>query len=268
MKNTLSKGGLTLGAILIPLFILLILFFTCTERIDAGYEGILVKLYGGDKGVQDVSLVTGRVWYNPITEEVHEFPTYVQTVNYDAFTVNAKDGSVFTVDPTLSFKVTDGHSPAIFKKYRKTIGEITSTTLSNYIKDAFRIEFNKYSTDSIISNRERFEGAIQTHMGALLKKEGFTLEQMTSGISYPESITQAINAKNAAIQEAMRVENELKIAQAQARKLIVQAEAEARANELRKLSLNALLIQQQFIEKWDGKTPIYGQAPSFFKPIN
>lgn len=247
---------------------MLIAFISCNERIDAGYEGILVKLYGSDKGVQDVSLVTGRVWYNPFTESVYEFPTYVQTINYESFTVNAKDGSVFTVDPTLSFKVKDGHSPVIFKKYRKDIREITETTLFNYIKDAFRIEFNKYTTDSIISNREKFEFAIQTNMGNLLNKEGFQLEQMTSGIQYPESITQAINAKNAAVQQAMRVENELKIAQAEARKLIVQAEAEAKANELRKQSLNTLLIQQQFIEKWDGKTAIYGNAPAFFKNVN
>ena len=46
-------------------FMLLItaLFLTsCSERIDAGSEGILVNLYGSDKGVDDVSLVTGRVW--------------------------------------------------------------------------------------------------------------------------------------------------------------------------------------------------------------
>lgn len=245
-----------------------IAFVSCNERIDAGYEGILVKLYGSEKGIQDVGLVTGRVWYNPFTENVYEFPTYVQTINYEAFTVNAKDGSVFTVDPTLSFKVKDGFSPVIFKKYRKDIKEITETTLFNYIKDAFRIEFNKYTTDSIISNREKFEFAIQTNMGTLLDKEGFNLEQMTSGIQYPETITQAINAKNAAVQQAMRVENELKIAQAEARKLIVLAESEAKANELRKMSLNNLLIQQQFIEKWDGKTAIYGNAPAFFKNVN
>ncbi|ALM48007.1 hypothetical protein AMR72_03345 [Flavobacterium psychrophilum] len=144
---------------------ILLLFNSCNERIDAGYEGILVKLYGCDKGVQDLSLVTGRVWYNPFTEDVYEFPTYVQTINYSAFTVNAKDGSVFTVDPTLSFKVKDGYSPVIFKKYRKDIAEIKETTLFNYIKDAFRIEFNKYTTDSIISNREKFEHSIQTNMG-------------------------------------------------------------------------------------------------------
>ncbi|RZJ65910.1 MAG: hypothetical protein EOO50_11625 [Flavobacterium sp.] len=264
---TRSRIIFLVSAFILMIFVL-IGFNSCNERIDAGYEGILVKLYGSEKGVQDVSLVTGRVWYNPFTENVYEFPTYVQTINYTAFTVNAKDGSVFSVDPTLSFKVRDGQSPVIFKKYRKDIREITETTLFNYIKDAFRIEFNKYSTDSIISNREKFENSIQMNMGELLKKEGFILEQMTSGIQYPETITEAINAKNAAVQQAMRVENELKVSQAQARKLIVQAEAEAKANELRKQSLNALLIQQQFIEKWDGKTPIYGNAPAFFKNVD
>ncbi|WP_028295227.1 SPFH domain-containing protein [Olivibacter sitiensis] len=240
----------------------------CNTRIDAGNEGVLVKLYGSDKGVQDVSLVTGRVWYNPFTEEVYEFPIYVQTIDYDAFTVNAKDGSVFTVDPTLSFKVREGKSPEIFKKYRKGIRDITETTLYNYIKDAFRIEFNRYTTDSIISNRENFETAVQTNMQKVLEREGFELEQMTSGVKYPDAITQSVDAKNRAVQEAMQVENELKVAQARARKLIVQAEAEARANELRKQSLNQLLIQQQFIEKWDGKTPIYGNAPAFFKQVD
>ncbi|GAA4779266.1 prohibitin family protein [Olivibacter ginsenosidimutans] len=249
-------------------FFLILIWMTCNTRIDAGNEGILVKLYGTDKGVQEVSLVTGRVWFNPFTEEVHEFPIYVQTIDYHEFTVNAKDGSVFTVDPTLSFKVREGKSPEIFRKYRKGIQEITQTTLFNYIRDAFRIEFNKYTTDSIISNREHFETAVQQNMEHVLTKEGFQLEQMTSGIKYPDAITQSVDAKNRAVQEAMQVENELKVAQARAKKLIVQAEAEARANDLRKQSLNSLLIQQQFIEKWDGKTPIYGNAPAFFKAVD
>src|SRR5688572_7915389 len=114
-----------------------VLSSSCT-RIDAGHEGILVKMYGTDKGVQDVTLVTGRVFYNPLSEDVYEFPIFVQTADYEAFNVNAKDGSVFTVDPTISFAVKPGESPHIFSKYRKTINEITRTTLYNYVKDAFR----------------------------------------------------------------------------------------------------------------------------------
>lgn len=80
------------------------------ERIDAGCEGIKVNLYGSDKGVDDISLVTGAVWYN-FTEQVYEYPTYVQTVDYPAFTINAKDGSEFSIDPTISLKIADGKLP-------------------------------------------------------------------------------------------------------------------------------------------------------------
>jgi regulator of protease activity HflC (stomatin/prohibitin superfamily) len=219
----MKRNLIALGSVI---FVAVFAWLICSERIDAGYEGIRVKLYGSDKGVQDVSLVTGRVWYNPITESIYEFPTYVQTVNYDAFTVNAKDGSVFTVDPTLSLRVAPTSSPKIFTKYRKPVNEILNQTLVNHIKDVYRIEFNKYSTDSIISNRERFEAGVQEKMIAFLEGEGFLMEQLTSGIQYPESITQAINAKNAAIQKAQQAENELKVVEANARKMIVQAEAE------------------------------------------
>lgn len=249
-------------AVIIPVFCM----FCCT-RIDAGHEGIRVKQYGSDKGVQDISLVTGRVWYNPLTESVYEFPIFVQTADYNPFTVNAKDGSVFTVDPTITFRVIPGKSPEIFKKYRKGINEITKATLYNYVRDAFRIQFNKYTTDSMISSRENFENSVQRQLTDALLKEGFDLEQMTSGIQYPETITQAIDSKNRAVQQAMQVENELRVTEANAKKLIIQAEAEAKANLLRQQSLTPMLIQQQFIEKWDGKTPLYGNSPTFFKNV-
>ncbi|MGV3589239.1 MAG: prohibitin family protein [Adhaeribacter sp.] len=256
---------------LIPLIFLLILLvvgfsFSCT-RIDAGHEGILVKMYGSDKGVQDVSLVTGRVFYNPLSEDVFEFPIFIQTADYEAFNVNAKDGSVFTVDPTISFAVTPGKSPHIFSKYRKTIDEITKTTLYNYVKDAFRNQMNKYSTDELISNRQKFEADVQATLASTLENDGFKLEQLTSGLQYPDAIVRAIDAKNKAVQEAMQVENELKVAEAQAKKLIIQAEAEKKANELKQQALTPLLIQQQFIEKWDGRTPLYGNAPLMFKNV-
>lgn len=198
MLNNLRKIAIiTLGVVLLGTT------QSCNERIDAGHEGLLVKMYGSDKGVQDVSLVTGRVWYNPFTEEVHEVPTFVQTVDYAAFGVNAKDGSVFTVDPTISLRIDPGKSAAIFAKYRKPLQEVIENTIANHIKDVYRIEFNKYSTDEIISNREKFENGVQGKMQEFFNKEGFLLEQLTSGIKPPASITQAIEAKNAATQRAL-----------------------------------------------------------------
>lgn len=251
---------------LLSLVVLAILFASCT-RIDAGYEGILIKQYGTDKGVQDVTLVTGRVWYNPWTEDVEQIPTFVQTADYTPFTVNAKDGSVFTVDPTISLKVLPGSGPVIYSKYRKDIEEIINLTLYNYTKDAFRIQFNKFTTDDVISKREEFENNVQNYLVAQFEKEGFHLEQLTSGMQYPEIIVEAINNKNKAVQRAMEVENQLKTAEAQAKIKVVEAQAEADANRLRQQTLTPMQIQHEFIERWDGKTPLYGQAPVLFRSV-
>lgn len=253
---------------LVLVILVAISLVSCTERIDAGYEGIKVNLYGTDKGVDDVTLVTGRVWYNPFLTSIHEFPTYVQTYDYHAFTVNTKDGSVFTVDPTMSVSIVGGSSPKIFKKYRKNLDDIMSSTFANHIKDVYRIEFNKYSTNEVISSREKFEEGIQNKMRDFFKEEGFQLEQLTSGISYPKEITDAINLKNRAEQDAIRVEQELRIVEAEAKKLLAQAEAESKANELKQRTLTPLIIQYEFIQKWDGKTPLYGNSPMMFKNVN
>ena len=95
MKSKFVKRLLTAFMVMASVIV-----FSSCERIDAGCEGIKVNLYGDDKGVGDVALVSGRVWYNPFTTEVYEYPMYVQTVDYPAFEINAKDGSKFVIDPT------------------------------------------------------------------------------------------------------------------------------------------------------------------------
>lgn len=237
------------------------------ERVDAGHEGILVNLYGDEKGVSDISMCTGAVWYNPFTQAVYEYPTFVQTVDYEPFTINAKDGSEFTVDPTISLKIVDGKSPDVFKKYRKELDDVIHGTLYNYVKDAFRIQLNNFSTDYIVSNRDSIESAIEKHLSTALTKENFQLEQLTSGLKYPKTIVDAVNQKNRAVQEAQTALNEVAVAEANAKKLLVAAQAEAEANRLKQQALTPQILEKMWIEKWDGKLPIYGQVPSLFKDI-
>jgi regulator of protease activity HflC (stomatin/prohibitin superfamily) len=253
MKKSVKTIFLIFGAFLI-------MQGCACSRIDAGHEGVKVNLVASDKGVDGVALVTGWQFYNPLTTSVYEFPTFVQTVDYEAFTVNAKDGSVFTVDPTLSIKVIDGHSPVIFTKYRKELSEIVNTTIYNYVRDAFRIQFNSFTTDSVISNRATFENMVQMMLDSTLQKEGFKLEQMTSGMQYPPTIVQAIEAKNKAIQDGLSAQNKLVEAKAQAEIKVTQAKAEADAYALKERSLSPMLLTQQYIEKWNGS---YGEGNVF-----
>jgi len=238
----------------IILAILAISSISCT-RIDAGHEGIKVNLYGDKKGVDEVSLVTGWVIFNPVTTKVYEYPTFVQTVDYPAFTVNAKGGLAFTMDPTVSIKIIDGKTPDIFKKYRLKLEDIVNTTLYTVVVNACRIQINKFTPDEITSNRDSVETAIENQLRIELENENFYLERLTTGLTYPNSIQEAIAAKDKATQDALRVERELEIVKAEAEKKIVAARAEKEANELRTKALTPEILQQQWIEKWDGTLP-------------
>lgn len=242
------------------IFFILVAFtvaLTSCTRIDAGHEGIKVNLFGDKKGVDEVSLVTGWVFFNPLTEKVYEYPTFVQTVDYNPFTVNAKGGLAFTMDPTVSIKIIDGKTPEIFKKYRLNLNDIVNTTLYTVVVNACRIQVNKFTPDEITSNRDSVENAIETQLRAELEKENFYLERLTTGLTYPSSIQEAIAAKDKATQDALRVQRELEIVEAEAQKKIVAAQAEKEANELRTKALTPAILQQQWIEKWDGKLPVY-----------
>jgi len=111
---------------IVSFFLLIFLFMSC-ERIDAGHVGVKVNQYGDNKGVSDVTEVTGMVFYNPITHSIYEFPTFIQHKEYtgdNSFVVNSKDGSEFHVSPIINYSVQREKVPAIFSKYRRSLDQI------------------------------------------------------------------------------------------------------------------------------------------------
>ena len=249
---------------------------SCVERIDAGYEGMKVNLAGSDKGVDDVALVSGWVFYSPFSTKIYEYPTFAQTVDYEPFEVNSKDGTKFTIDPSMVCKIEDGKSPQILKKYRKDIDKVINSSLRICVVDAARNVFNRFTADSIVSNRTMVDKAFDEQVRIAFAKEGFRLEQLTPGISYPKSYEDAINAKNVAIQNEMRISNEVKVAEANAKKAeaeaqvtIAKAKAEAEANRLKTQALTPAVLQQMWIEKWSGEVPtVMGSNGSIFYDLN
>jgi len=116
---------------------------------------------------------------------------------------------------------------------------------------------------------------------AIIQKEldpyGVHLEQMGFNGSPrpPQAVIDAINGKVKATQDAIRVENEVRMTRAQAEKdvakaegeakaAIAKAQGEARSNELVNASLTTNLLEWRRLDiqnlgtsRWDGKLPIY-----------
>jgi regulator of protease activity HflC (stomatin/prohibitin superfamily) len=256
----------------VAFFVLITMFMSC-ERIDAGHVGVKVNLYGSGKGVDGVTECTGWVFYNPVTTKIYEFPTYIQHKEYkktedvdNSFVVNSKDGSEFQVSPIMNYSVQREKVPAIFAKYRRSLPEIEEGFLKTAVYDAFRLATNKYTADELISNRAVFEVEVRKLLESQLLKEGFIINQFTSNLIYPETFKKSIEAKNNAVQSALRAENEVKTAEAQAKikiatangnaqAMLTAAKAEAEANSLKQKTITPMLLQLEWINKWNGKLP-------------
>jgi len=263
----MNKGKLILAAI--GFFTALTLLMNSCERIDAGHVGVRVNLYGTGKGVGDITECTGWVFYNPISTKIYEFPTYIQHKEYtedNSFVVNSKDGSEFHVSPIINYSVQRDKVPAIFSKYRRTLESIEEGFLKTTIYDAFRMTANAYTAEELISNRQTFETKVRSKLDTDLLNEGFTISQLTSNLGYPETFKKAIEAKNNAVQAALTAENQVKTAEAQAKIKVATAEgnaqamlatskAEAESYRLKQSAITPMLLQQMWIEKWNGTLP-------------
>jgi len=250
---------------------------SCTT-VDSGEIGIKFHKWSGDSdtygGVEGT--VHGIVWFNPFTTSIFTYPTMVQRKNYEPFTVNAKDASVFTMDPQLAYHINPDKATSIFVKYRKPIEELENGYIRTCIYEAYRTCANSYTSDSLMSNRANFESDVRSRLEKSLAEEGFIVDEFTSAITPPASLTEMIDAKNRAIQASLKAENEVKEAEAKAKIAVAQAKGEADALKIKgdgeayynrtvAASLNDLLVRQYFIEKWDGKVPtvIGGQGMMF-----
>lgn len=239
-------------------------FFSSCERIDQGHAGLKIDIASDSKGT-GIAEVSGWVFYMPGMSIVEEFPIYTQTADYDEFVVTTKDAAQFHVDPTLNYSVPRENAIRVYQQYRKPLDQLQVTILRNVVFDAYRITANRYTSDSIMSNRGNFERDVENELTNSLNADGFKFERITSNLTPPPSLQQMVNAKNQAIQEALKATNEVKTAEAQAKIKAATAEGNiavakadyevaklnAAANRELQSSYTENFVKMRWIEAWE-----------------
>ena len=259
----LTVAGVLIGAWLIFSFLIGI------TRIEAGYVGVEVNLAGSQRGASEIPVRTGWVFYSPLTTQIIEFPTYVQTVKWtrnvnegnplnEEMGFNSKEGMEIFADVSLSYAIEPTKVPDFYVKYR--VNEVASTYTVEDVYGEKKAEF--------LSRVERQIQDKVTNVGVGVQQFGFI-----GAPRVPAVIAQAITAKAQAIQEAERAKNELATTQAEAAKKIAEADGDAKsqvtraqgeadANRIRQSSLTAQLLelrrlenQRALIDRWNGQLP-------------
>lgn len=244
-----------------------ILGLTSCNRPEPNYEGVLMTDYGRN-GIESFKTVTGAqgiLWFG---SELYQVPMFEQKADCDAVRVSAKDAGIFTVDPSYTYSATRGQAPSIILNYKhlgtgdEFLDNIESSTLNKLVTDSFREEARLYTTDSLMNNLGDFEKNVETVLIAKFSKKGFTLNTLTSGLTPPKSMANAIEQRNNAIQKANQVKNELETS----KMYLEKAKIDAETNRMKSSGLTKEVLQQQWIEAirnsrnkviiTDGRTPL------------
>lgn len=267
-EMSVPKSLKWIAGIVCALMLIIITWASCCTVVDSAEIGIKFHKWSTSEDMRGgvEGTCKGWVFYNPFTTNVFTYPTYIQRKNYDPFTVNAKDASTFTMDPQIAYRIDQDKACDIFVKYRKGIEDLESGYIRTCIYEAYRTCANRYSSDSLMSHRAEFEADVRRRLDNSLREEGFIVEEFTSAITPPSSLSEMIDAKNKAVQAALKAENEVKEAEANAKIAIakakgnaeairIKADGEAYYNKTIAQSLSPLIVQEDWIEKWDGKLP-------------
>jgi hypothetical protein len=68
----------------------------------------------------------------------------------------------------------------------------------------------------------------------------------------------------------LKHKRKIKVATAEgnAQAMLTSAKAEAESNRMKQATLTPLLLQLEYINKWDGVLPVYGTVPQLFKDVS
>src|SRR5580704_9416847 len=282
----LKLGVIAIGVLLV--LAVLGLFLLRVTRIEAGHVGVEINLAGKQRGASEIPVRTGWVVYSPLSTQIIEFPTFVQTVKWtkdiseghpinEEMGFNSKEGMEIFVDVSLSYAIEPTKAPDFYVKYRvDDLDRFTHGILRDIVRNSLSEVASTYVVEDIYGEGKaeflhKVEAMIQskvTPVGVGVQQFGFI-----GAPRVPTVIATAITAKAQAIQQAERARNELATTQAEAAKKIAEAEGDAKslvtraqgeadANRIRQNSLTPQLLDlrriensRALIDKWNGQLP-------------
>lgn len=268
---------LAIGVVLLILTIIFVTSFLFTWKIiQPGYTGIKINRLIS-RGITQEDTVTGFVFYNPIQTQLIIYPTFIQRVVWtrdrnegsptnEELTFNTKDSVPVNLDVAVSYSLDPAQVPNFYTKFRAD--HIESFT-HGYLRDTARNVVvalgSEYNFDDINgAKKEEFLEKIAKELNRRVSGFGVSVQQfgLIGALRPPQALLDAVSAKTRAIQDSIRTENEVRSAQAEAKKRIAIAEGEAAANRALLLSLDEKLfewerlkMQREAIAKWNGVAP-------------
>jgi regulator of protease activity HflC (stomatin/prohibitin superfamily) len=268
------------SSFLVSVCLLGLIVLSGCDKIEPGHVGIVVNNYGSQKGVEDYPVKTGRIFYNPWTQDLYVFPTFMQNKVWtkdiredsptdESIIINSSEGSQIVCDVGLSYTIEAEKVPLLFISFRKTIKEITDGYLRNQVRDIMTNNSSAYKAVELMSDKQQeYLNKCKEELQTKLQPYGFKIDTL-SFVSAPnpdQKVKDSITLVIEATQKAIEAENKVKQIEAEARQEVARADgkaqailkeatSQAEANKILAESITPDYIKYKMLEKWNGEAP-------------
>lgn len=259
----------------LTLIALIAITLTSCERVAPNYLGVLMENYGKE-GKSDYSRQKGRVSTLSPGTELFQVPAWEQRAEFTddegkkkPLHLKAADNTEFTAAPLYTYKAIETRVvDLVFQNSRlgsgdDFMGALEDNVLEPAIYDKIKEESRMYTTDSLMANGGslRFEHTLQVKIGKLFEEKGLQLIEFSANLDFSDKVKSKIDTRNEVNTNVSVIDQQI----IEQRKRNELAALKAEENIILSRGITSQLLQQQFIDKWDGKTAIYGSAPFFIK---
>jgi len=233
---------------------LVVMLASMAVVVPPGQAGVVV-LFGN---VRAQVLPAGLHFINPFSQVVE---MEVRTRNYtmsgiadegrkqgdDSIPVITSDGLTVKLDSTVFYHLNQDQCPKIYEKIGTDVeGQILRSQIRTSLRDAAA---SLTATELYTTHRMGFVENVTRTLTAAFKERGITLEQvLLRNVLLPDQITKAINDKIAADQDAQKMAFVLQKEKQEAERKRIEAEGQARAQQIVSQSLTPQIIENNRIQ--------------------
>lgn len=234
-------------------FVLLVavIIFKPFVIVNAGERGVVMQ-FGK---VQDKILDEGIHPILPIVTSVKTISVRVQKNDVKAEAAS-KDLQNVNMDVAVNWHIEPKRVNEVFQRVGDE-NEIINRIISPAVSEVVKAATAKKTAEEIITKRTELKQEIDNQLRDRLLSYGVILDDVSLvNVGFSPEFSKAIEAKQIAEQEAKRADFIALKAEKDAQAEINRAKGQAEAQRLRRQTLTNELLQQQAIEKWDGRFPM------------
>ncbi len=249
--------------IVLIILVIAVGIFNAVGTIGAGERGVLLQ-FGA---VKDKVFGEGLYFKIPFVQEVHTMDVKIQKDEVPA-SASSKDLQIVTSKIAINYHLDPEKVNRIWQEVGK---DYNDRIIAPAIQEAIKATTAKFTAEELIVKREDVKEQIKLNLLERLRDNYITVDEINiTSFDFSKAFNDAIEAKVTAEQLKLKSERDLERIRIEADQRVVEAEGKAKAikTEAQALSANAKVVELRWIEKWDGKTPMYWGGATPFIGIN